>query len=80
VRDEENMHHLSQDIEHIIEKAEFCFMETVISGDPLDGTGELRKILGLTWDTENDGICIDVKINYGEKKKGAYIQRRSLSG
>jgi hypothetical protein len=64
VRDEENMHHLSQDMESIMEKAEFCFIETIMSGDLLYGTGELRKILGLTWDTENDEICIDVKLNY----------------
>ncbi len=51
-------------MESIMEKAEFCFIETIMSGDLLYGTGELRKILGLTWDTENDEICIDVKLNY----------------
>jgi hypothetical protein len=43
-----------------------------MTGDPLDETVELRKVLGLSWDTEKDEICINVKINYGEKKKRAY--------
>ncbi len=65
-------------MESIIEKADFCFIETVMSVDPLDGTGELRKILGLTWDTENDEICINVKLNYGEKKKGGYTEEKPV--
>jgi hypothetical protein len=37
-------------------------------------TGELRKVLGLRWDTERDEICFDIKLNYGEKVKGAYTK------
>jgi hypothetical protein len=45
-----------------------------MSGDPLGETGELRKVLGLRWDTERDEICLDIKLNYGEKIKGAYLE------
>jgi hypothetical protein len=31
-------------------------------------------VLGLRWDTEEDEICVDVKLNYGEKVKGAYTE------
>jgi hypothetical protein len=47
----ENAHHILQDIESIIENGGFHFKVTVISGDFLDRTGELRKVLGLRWDT-----------------------------
>jgi hypothetical protein len=46
-----------------------------MSGDPLDERGELRKVLGLRWDTEKDEICMDIKQNYGEKIKGAYVEQ-----
>jgi hypothetical protein len=34
----------------------------------------MRKVLRLRWDTEKDEICVDVKLNYGEKVKGAYTE------
>jgi hypothetical protein len=45
-----------------------------MSGDPLGKDGELRKVLGLRWDTQRDKICVDIKLNYGEKVKGAYLE------
>jgi hypothetical protein len=48
-----------------------------MTGDPLDDTGELRKVLELRWDTEKDEICVDVKLNYREKKKGAYMEAKA---
>jgi hypothetical protein len=30
--------------------------------------------LGLRWDTKEDEICLEVKLNYGEKVKGAYLE------
>jgi hypothetical protein len=64
---------VSQDMEDILENGGFCFKETVMSGDPLGKDGELRKVLGLRWDTQQDEICVDIKLNYGEKVKGAYL-------
>ncbi len=31
-------------------------------------------MLGLRWDTQEDKICVDIKLNYGEKVKGAYLE------
>jgi hypothetical protein len=45
-----------------------------MAGDPLEKGGELRKVLGLRWDTQEDKICVDIKLNYGEKVKGAYLE------
>jgi hypothetical protein len=45
-----------------------------MSVDPLGNDGELRKVLGLRWDTQRDEICVDIKLNYGEKVKGAYLE------
>jgi hypothetical protein len=61
-----------KDMEDILENGGFRFKETVMTGDPLGEAGELTKVLGLRWGTEQDEICVDVKLNYGEKVKGAY--------
>ncbi len=45
-----------------------------MSGEPLGKDGELRKVLGLRWDMQKDEICVDIKLNYGEKVKGAYLE------
>lgn len=69
--DKENAMRISQDRGGIIENGGFKFKETIRTGNMLDRTGELRKVLGLRWDIERD---MYVKINYGKKKKGAYIE------
>jgi hypothetical protein len=63
---------VSQDMEDILENGGFRFKETVMSGDPLKEGGELRKV--LRWDTQEDEICVVIKLNYGEKVKGAYLE------
>jgi hypothetical protein len=45
---------VSQDMEDIMENGGFWFKETVMAGDPLGESGELRKLLGLRWDMEKD--------------------------
>jgi hypothetical protein len=64
----------SQDMEDILKKRGFRFKETVMTGDPLEEEGDLRKVLGLRGDTKVDKICVGVKLNYGEKVKGAYLE------
>jgi hypothetical protein len=71
---QEEARQVSVDIEDVLENGGFRFKETVMTGDPLDNTGELRKVLGLRWDTKRDEICMDIKLNYGEKVKGAYTE------
>jgi hypothetical protein len=70
----EKARQVSQDMEDILENGGFRFKETVMSGDLLEKGGELRKVLGLRWDTQEDKICVDIKLNYGEKVKGAYLE------
>jgi hypothetical protein len=70
----EKARQVSQDMEDILKNGGFRFKETVMSGDPLEKGGELRKVLGLRWDTQEDKICVDIKLNYGEKVKGAYLE------
>ncbi len=65
---------VSQEMEDILGNGGFRFKETVISGDPLGKDRELRKVLRLRWDTQQDEICVDIKLNYGEKVKGAYLE------
>ncbi len=65
---------VSQDMEDILENGGFRFKVTVMSEDPLEKGGELRKVVGLRWDTQKDEICVDIKLNYGEKVKGAYLE------
>ncbi|OBQ32947.1 MAG: hypothetical protein AN484_27555, partial [Aphanizomenon flos-aquae WA102] len=48
------------------------FKETLMSGDPVDDREQLPKVLGLLWDTSADSLRIDVKVNFGPKKKGAH--------
>jgi hypothetical protein len=56
---------VSQDMEDILENGGFRFKETVMAGDPLEQGGELRKVLGLRWDTQEDKIGVDIKLSYG---------------
>ncbi len=58
---------VSHDMEDILENGGFRFKETVMSRDPLGEGGELRKVLGLRWDTQKDVICVDIKLNYGRR-------------
>jgi hypothetical protein len=57
--DKEVVMKISQDIEDISENGGFLFKETDKTGDPLDETMELRKVLGLRWDTERDLISVE---------------------
>ncbi len=58
--DQEHALWISLDMESITENEGFEFKGTVMTRDQLDETGELCKVLGLRWDTENDDICIDI--------------------
>jgi hypothetical protein len=34
-------------------------------------------MLGLRWDMMRDEICMDIKLNYGEKAKGSYTEEEA---
>ncbi len=63
---------ISQNIKDITENCVTCFKEIVLTGVPLDKTGELGKVSWLRWDTEMDEIFVDIKT--GEKKKGTHMK------
>ncbi len=64
-----------------MENGRFRFKETVMTGDPLGRGGELRKVLGLRWDTEEDKICVDMKLSgrvaelWGEGERSVHRRR-----
>jgi hypothetical protein len=70
VHDKEAAMKISQGMEVIIEKGEFWFKETVITGDMLDEPGQLQEVLSLRWDSEKDEISVDMEITYGKVKYG----------
>jgi hypothetical protein len=72
--DKENAMRVSADMKRIIGHGKFKFKETIVSGDPLYETGELRKVLGSGGTQRKDKICVDIKLNYGEKIKDAYME------
>ncbi len=52
-------------MEAVFEQGGFRFKETVATEDPLEKSGELRKVLALMWNTESDEIFVDMNVNYG---------------
>jgi hypothetical protein len=61
-------------LDAIVEKGGFKFKGTIMSGDSMDGPDDLKKVLGQKWNTQQDRILVDIKVNYGGKKKGAKIE------
>jgi hypothetical protein len=57
-------------MEDILENGGFRFKETVMAGDPLEERGELRKVLGLRWDTQEDKICVDIRHQAQLRREG----------
>ncbi len=66
---------ISKDMEDIIEREGFHFKATVMSGHPpQQRIQRAEKETGDEWDTEKYGLSIDIKLNYGEKVKGANVE------
>ena len=61
---------MSKDMDEIVDKGGFKFKSTVMSGDDRDPGMELRKVLGTSWDSKEDCLLLDIKVNVSEKKKG----------
>ena len=71
---EDELEAISQGMEAIVARGGFKFKETVKSGDPVEDLDQLRKVLGVRWDTANDRLLIEIKVNYSGKRKGANIE------
>ena len=65
---------ISRGMEAIVARGGFQFKETVKSGDPVEEADQLRKVLGVRWDTAEDRLLIEIKVNYSGKRKGANIK------
>jgi hypothetical protein len=67
-----DLENISQDLERIVSFGGFKFKETNMSGDPLSEEGAI-KVLGLIWDTENDTLKVDCRVNFAGKRGGAKL-------
>jgi hypothetical protein len=66
----EELTNLSDQLDVVVKRGGFKFKDTAKSQDP---RGEKPlKVLGLFWDTCDDLLHVDVKINFEGKKQGAY--------
>ena len=72
--EEEKLEVISRGMEAIVARGGFKFKETVKSGDPVDDQDQLRKVLGVRWDTERDRLLIEIRVNFSGKRKGANIE------
>ncbi len=65
---------LSAELVAVAARGGFQFKETLMSGDAAADPSEPRKVLGLVWETQEDKLKVDVKLNTGGKVGGARIQ------
>jgi hypothetical protein len=71
---QEGMVKLSSDLETLAGRGGFQFKGTLMTGDAAADPSEPRKVLGLIWETQEDKLQVDVKLNTGGKVGGARIQ------
>jgi hypothetical protein len=64
---------LSSEMEAVARQGGFEFKETLMSGDKEKDDGEPHKVLGLIWETEEDRLKVDVKLNLGARKVGLHL-------
>jgi hypothetical protein len=65
---------LSAELEVVAAFGVFQFKETLMSGDAAADPSEPRNVLGFVWETQEDKLLVDVKLNTGGKVGGAQIQ------
>jgi hypothetical protein len=71
---QEGMVELSGDLETLAGRGGFQFKGTLMTGDAAADPSEPRKVLGLIWETQEDKLQVDVKLNTGGKVGGARVQ------
>jgi hypothetical protein len=64
---------LSTALETLAARGGFQFKETLMSGDAAGDPSEPQKVLGLIWETQEDKVQVDVKLNTGGKVGGARV-------
>jgi hypothetical protein len=70
----ERLRALSKELEVVAKKGGFEFKETLMSGDSAADPSEPRKVLGLIWETQEDRLMVDVKLNLGPKRAGLKLE------
>jgi hypothetical protein len=65
---------LLAELEMVAAHGGFQFIETLMSGDAAADPFEPRKVLGLVWETREDKLQVDVKLNTGGKVGRPRIQ------
>jgi hypothetical protein len=65
---------LSIELETVAAWGGFQFKETLMSGDKATDPSEPREVLGLIWETQQDKLQVDVKLNTGVKRGGARVK------
>jgi hypothetical protein len=65
---------LSLEMETVARQSRLEFKETLMSGDKGKDDGEAHKVLGLIWETKEDQLRMDVKLNLGAKRAGLHLQ------
>jgi hypothetical protein len=65
---------LSKKLEEVAFRGGFQFKETLMSRDKATDPSEPRKVLGLVWETQQDRLRVDIKLNKGRKKGGAQVK------
>jgi hypothetical protein len=70
---QEDLIRISRGLEEIVANGGFTFKETLITGDKMEKSGEPRKVFGSFWNTEQDQLQVDVKVNFSSKKRGACL-------
>jgi hypothetical protein len=71
---QEGMVELSGELETLADRGGFQFKGTLMTGDAAADLSEPRKVLGLIWETQEDKLQVDVKLNMGGKVGGARVQ------
>ncbi len=71
---QEGLIKLSSNLETLAGRGGFQFKGTLMTGDAAADPSEPRKVLGLIWETQEDKLQVDVKLNTGGKVGGARIQ------
>ncbi len=64
---QKGMIELSEDLATLAGRGRFQLKGTLIMGDAAADPSEPRKVLGLIWETQEDKVQVDVKLNTGGK-------------
>jgi hypothetical protein len=68
----EKLLQISTWLDEVVKEGGFKFQDTHMSRDDLED-GIPRKVFGILWDTHDDRLSLDIKINFAGKRKGAKL-------